>query len=160
MYKNDPRSESYHPEFLSCRSRRTLLSDAQPRATRRSGHRAGVHHAVARRCSRHDLFLTPSFFFSSAECHGVCSACLPAPPSPDHERFASASAPGCALGLVLSAVHVRGAYLHLAAEAPASVAPAIVAPAIVGLLLGAGADMGRRRKRRRVGAPLRGERRA
>ena len=45
--------------------------------------------------------------------------------------------------------------LVLAAEAPAS-----VAATMAGLLLGAGANMGRRRKRRRVGAPPRGERRA
>ena len=45
--------------------------------------------------------------------------------------------------------------LVLAAEAPAS-----VAAAMAGLLLEAGADMGRRRKRRRVGAPPRGERQA
>ena len=45
--------------------------------------------------------------------------------------------------------------LVLAAGAPAS-----VAAAMAGLLLEAGADMGRRRKRRRVGAPPRGERQA
>ena len=48
MCNNDSRSESFHPKFLSC----ALLSDAQPRATPRSGHRADVHHAVARGCHR------------------------------------------------------------------------------------------------------------
>ena len=91
--KHDPRSESFHPHIT-----RSFCPAGHAAHYSQMHHRGRLGEAViVQVCIMrwHVAVLDMIYFwypppFFSTDCHGVCSACLPACPlSPDHERFAN-----------------------------------------------------------------------